>query len=132
MGDIKKVKEIYENYEDVNPLKQKIVELEHMVRAQHKTIDKLNVSLAEKDEKLAQMESLLAETVPAIKKDENQAISFSVSTEEEICELQIRRLQTSAKVRDLSTDEAKRLEIYHKIKKSFKPDRDWETEKEIA
>ena len=122
MDEMKNVKEICENHKEENPLRQKIAELEHMVRAQHQTITLLTDELQEKDEKLIQLEKLLAENVPVIKKDEQNAISFSISTEEEICEFQIRRLQQAAKVRDLTLDETRKLDILNKIKKSFQKD----------
>lgn len=89
----------------------KIQELETVCNKQTDMIKRLSEELVMREEKLKHLESLLIQTNPII---------INLSNEEEICEIQIARLLGVAKTRDLTLEEAKRLDIFIKNKRLAK------------
>lgn len=73
------------------------------------TIDNLLKRLEEKENEIMHLQKMLSGQVPIIG-------DLSLSNEELIAEKQIANLKTASMQRDLTLDEAKRLDIYVKIK----------------
>lgn len=86
----------------------KIKELETTCNKYTEMIKRLSEELVIREEKVRHLESLLIQTNPLV---------INISSEEEICELQIERLRQAALSRDLTLEEAKRLDIFVKNKR---------------
>lgn len=97
-------------------------DLKLQILDQTKIIEALRRSIIEKDEKICHLESLLLSSVPAIKSN-GKGLMLDITSEEEICELQVARLKTFAQERDLTLDETRKLDLLVKTKKHFESER---------
>lgn len=100
--------QLYDEFKEVGQYVNKIKELEKINTEQYKIIQKLGEELAIREHKLKHLEKLLMQTNPIV---------IEVSAEEEICELQIERLRNAAQTRDLTLEEARRLDIFIRNKR---------------
>lgn len=78
------------------------------------TIDKLLEELKKKEEEIDHLKHMLGRNLPIV----GQISPLLMTDEEAIAEKQLQRLKEQSLVRDLTLDEAKRLDIYVKIKHS--------------
>lgn len=95
-----------------------MAELKAFSEAQQKTIVKLSKKNKELEEEVTHLKKLLESTAPIIAPDSNQVIStekFLTSDQEAICRMQLNRLKEVSYERELTLEEAKRVEIFSKI-----------------
>lgn len=96
-----------------NQLQQKLVELTSYSNAQEVTIQKCHSLLAQKDEKIVELEAILMKTSSLLDSDEN---TINVEVDEvTIAKNQLQRLGYYGLTRDLTSDEARRFEIFSKV-----------------
>lgn len=118
----KNVEQLFEDAQVSIELKKRIKDLEKTNKAQYKTIQTLIADSREKDERITHLEGLLKTGLPVLTEKSVGPLFSSASTEEEICEMQIRWLKQVASQRDLTLEEARKFEIYAKVKKMAKED----------
>ena len=95
-----------------------LAELKVFSEAQQKTIIKLSKKNKELEEEVAHLKKLLETTAPVIQTTENVSVSaekFLTSDQEAICRMQLNRLKDVSYERELTLEEAKRVEIFSKI-----------------
>lgn len=95
-----------------------LAELRVFSEAQQKTIIKLTKKNKELEEEITHLKKLLETTVPVISTESSPAISaekFLTSDQEAICRMQLNRLKEVSYERELTLEEAKRVEIFSKI-----------------
>lgn len=105
-----------DEFKSVEQLKKEVLTLTRENRAAMLTIDKLLKDLNTKADEIKHLQSLVAQTVPVIKQ-ENTKLSISVSSEEEIAQIQLERLRQSAKVRPLTLEEVRMYDLLVKNKR---------------
>lgn len=94
-----------------------LVELQAFAEQQHKTIVKLSKEIDEANRKVQHLEGLLKNISPEVG---SSALSLSTDPEEkQIAEVQLGRLNEVSKVRELTHEEAKKVELYSKILQTF-------------
>lgn len=97
-----------------------LVELQSFAEAQMLTIQELNKKIQKLEEEKSQMEKLVGTVVPIIGNDQYN-LNIEVDTdEEEISKREIFKLKQHSMKRELTFEEAKRIEIYTKILASYK------------
>jgi len=95
-----------------------LAELKVFSEAQQKTIVKLSKKNKELEEEVAHLKKLLEASVPIIQTSDTPSISaekFLTSDQETICRMQLNRLKEVSYDRELTLEEAKRVEIFSKI-----------------
>jgi len=95
-----------------------LAELKVFSEAQQKTIVKLSKKNKELEEEVTHLKKLLETTAPIIQTTENSSVSaekFLTSDQEAICRMQLNRLKEVSYERELTLEEAKRVEIFSKI-----------------
>jgi len=97
-----------------------LAELRAFSEAQQKTIVKLSKKNKELEEEVTHLKKLLETTAPVIAPtaEVNQIISaekFLTSDQEAICRMQLNKLKEISYERELTLEEAKRVEIFSKI-----------------
>ena len=95
-----------------------LAELRAFSEAQQKTIVKLSKKNKELEEEVVHLKKLLESSAPIIQKDSAQEISaekFLSTDQEAICRMQLNRLKEVSYERELTLEEAKRVEIFSKI-----------------
>lgn len=95
-----------------------LAELKAFSEAQQKTIVKLSKKNKELEEEVSHLKRLLESSVPIIATDNTpviQADKFLTSDQEAICRMQLNRLKEVSYERELTLEEAKRVEIFSKI-----------------
>jgi len=93
-------------------------ELRAFSEAQQKTIVKLSKKNKELEEEIAHLKKLLESTTPVIAVDNTpafQADKFLTTDQEAICRMQLNKLKEVSYERELTLEEAKRVEIFSKI-----------------
>lgn len=93
-------------------------ELRVFSEAQQKTILKLTKKNKELEEEVVHLKKLLETTAPVIAPDNAPAIQadkFLTTDQEAICRMQLNRLKEVSYERELTLEEAKRVEIFSKI-----------------
>lgn len=110
------IEEISTNYKKKGALQQENVELRALASAQDITIQKLHDSLSDKDKQIDHLKTLLAGAVPLIGKVER----INQSSEELIAEIQLKKLGNKAEFNELTLEEARKFEIFAKIKNNTK------------
>jgi negative regulator of sigma E activity len=105
-----------EEFKSTDQLKKEILTLTRENRAAMLTIDRLLKDLNKKSDEIKHLQSLVSQTVPVIKKD-NQKLSVAVSSEEEIAQTQLERLRQAAKVRSLTLEEIRAYDLLVKNKR---------------
>lgn len=104
-----KVKEMYKDLKSAVQLTKELDELKEINLKQIQIIEQLGKELAIRETKLKQVEHLLV--------GHREAVVIEVSAEEEICEMQINRIRAAARERDLTLEEAKKLDLLIKNKR---------------
>jgi len=95
-----------------------LAELRVFSEAQQKTIMKLNKKNKELEDEIVHLKKLLETTAPVITTETNPVIStekFLTTDQEAICRMQLNRLKEVSFERELTLEEAKRVEIFSKI-----------------
>lgn len=95
-----------------------LAELRAFSEAQQKTIVKLSKKNKELEEEISHLKKLLESSVPVIASDNApviQADKFLTSDQEAICRMQLNKLKEVSYDRELTLEEAKRVEIFSKI-----------------
>lgn len=105
-----------DEHKTVDQLKKEVLTLTRENKAAMLTIDKLLKAANVQSEKIAHLESLLAQNVPVIKKEKDKLV-VSSSAEEEIAETQLERLRQSAKLRVLTLEEVRTFDLLVKNKR---------------
>lgn len=103
-------------YKTIEELKQEILILKRENHAYMLTVDKLLKDANIKAEKIQHLESLVAQNVPVIKK-ENNKVSLSTSSEEEIAVQQLERLRQASQNRVLTLEEVRTYDLLVKNKR---------------
>lgn len=99
-------------------MKDKIIQdLEDKCFQLSTTMTNLLTKLSDKELEISHLKKMLDSLVP-----KNQAIKIEISDEELIADMQIRRIKEASMQRDLSLEEAKKLDIYVKTKRLVKGD----------
>ena len=117
-----KVNDMFAEFKTMGDYQTKIAEQKKLIDGLQKTVNKLMKEIDFRDEKLKSLESMLSQNVPVILDNPNNSFD-SVSPEEEIYEYQIDSLRNQAKSRDLTLEEARKLEIFVKNKRIAQEDR---------
>jgi hypothetical protein len=89
-------------------------ELQSYADAQYQTIVSLNKQINELKAKNSSLETTL-KSIPASDSKIIQFPQYSITAEEEICLKQLENLRVASSGRDLTLEEARKLEIYAKI-----------------
>lgn len=96
-----------------------LAELRVFSEAQQKTIVKLSKKNKELEEEISHLKRLLETTAPIISTNEAapavSADKFLTTDQEAICRMQLNRLKEVSYERELTLEEAKRVEIFSKI-----------------
>lgn len=96
-----------------------LAELRVFSEAQQKTIVKLSKKNKELEEEVTHLKKLLETTAPIISTNEAtptiSADKFLTTDQEAICRMQLNRLKEVSYERELTLEEAKRVEIFSKI-----------------
>ena len=105
-----------EEFKSADEMKREIASLKRELNAAFKTIDKLVKDVSQKNEENKQLQSLVGQVVPVIKKDSSQLIT-AVTAEEEIAQLQLERLRKAAQARTLTLEETRMFDLLVKNKR---------------
>lgn len=89
-------------------------DLQMFCKAQQKTLIELTKKNKEKEDKIKHLEKLLSQTVPVLQTDKPK-IEFGANDEESIAREQLFRLKELSHEKELTLEEAKRVEIFSKI-----------------
>ncbi|NBW58363.1 hypothetical protein EBR43_11425 [bacterium] len=96
-----------------------LAELRVFSEAQQKTIVKLSKKNKELEDEISHLKKLLETTAPIISNNEAvpsvSADKFLTTDQEAICRMQLNRLKEVSYERELTLEEAKRVEIFSKI-----------------
>lgn len=106
-------------------------ELQMFAEAQQKTIVSLTKKLNEKEDEIKHLKKLIEGAVPLLPSTETSSliINLSDSDEKNICKLELNKLKKLSLDRELTLEEAKKVDIYSKLllsidAKTVKPPRD--------
>lgn len=105
-----------EEFKSIDQLKKELASLRRENNAAMKTIDKLLKDNSQKLEEIKHLQSVVAQTVPVLKKPETKLVT-SVAPEEEIAHLQLERLRQAAKSRTLTLEETRMFDLLVKNKR---------------
>jgi len=91
-------------------------ELQAYSSAQFQTIIKLNAKIKELNNEIDSLKNILAKSTPLLEQDTKGLIinPFQMSIEEQICVVQLRRLNEISNDRLLTKEESQQLDIYTK------------------
>ena len=94
-----------------------LAELKAFSNAQQKTILKLTKENKQLKEEVTHLKKLLESTAPLVKTPEHNSIGekFLSTDQEAICRMQLNKLKDVSIERELTLEEAKRVEIFSKI-----------------
>lgn len=92
-------------------------EMKAFCDAQQKTILKLSKKNKDLEEEVSHLKKLLENSSSLIQKDSSEVVGekFLTTDEEAICRMQLNKLKDVSYERELTLEEAKRVEIYSKI-----------------
>lgn len=91
--------------------KKTLEEWENFAEAQFQVITNLNKEINQLKQEKKHVEELLKSSVPTLP----SATEDTVSPEEQICRDQLRLLNSSSKERELSAEEARKVDVYTKL-----------------
>lgn len=111
-----------ENLDDltVEQLKKKCEALDREAKAAMLTITKLLKDVSQKTEKIAHLEKVVAKAVPVIVPQPDGKVVVEISAELEITELQLERLKQAARIRPLTLEEVRAMDLLVKNKRLSK------------
>jgi dsDNA-binding SOS-regulon protein len=91
-------------------------QLQQFAEAQSSTIIQLSKKLKKLEEERDHLKELLESSVPILK-EEGKELSqkFLISSEEAICVMQLQKLRDFSSARELTLEEARRVEIFSKV-----------------
>jgi hypothetical protein len=95
-----------------------MAELRVFSEAQQKTILKLSKKNKELEEEVSHLKKLLESQTPLIQTDQSVGVpaeKFLTSDQEAICRMELNKLKQNSFDRELTLEEAKRVDIYSKI-----------------
>lgn len=95
-----------------------LAELRVFSEAQQKTILKLSKKNKELEEEVSHLKKLLESQTPLVQTDPSVGLpaeKFLTSDQEAICRMELNKLKQSSFERELTLEEAKRVDIYSKI-----------------
>lgn len=95
-----------------------MAELRVFSEAQQKTILKLSKKNKELEEEVSHLKKLLESQTPLVQTDASVGLpaeKFLTSDQEAICRMELNKLKQSSFERELTLEEAKRVDIYSKI-----------------
>lgn len=103
----------------VAKLKAKINRLERDNMSAFRQVEKFMKENKDQKEKIVHLENMLTKNVPVLIEDKvpQKTVSFLVTSEEEIAEMQIERLKDLAKDRLLSLEETRQYDLFIKNKR---------------
>lgn len=110
------IKDMSKNFKTKAELQSHYTELMQLAGAQEMQLQKLIKELEDKSKEIDHLKSMLAKAVPII----GGAEQIIPSDEELIAEMQLAKLKDRAHERDLTLEEARKFEIFSKIKHSTK------------
>lgn len=96
---------------------KELSQLQQYAEAQNTTILQLSKKLKKLEEERDHLKQLLESSVPILKDDSNPSLrqKFLTSSEEAICVMQLEKLRDIASARELTLEEARRVEIFSKV-----------------
>jgi hypothetical protein len=104
--------------EDISLENAEVEDLKAFAEAQQKTIVHLTKKIKTLEDENSHLKKLVEQTVPVIKKEgqpEQKGDKFLTSDQEAICRVQLNKLRDISFERELTLEEAKRVEIFSKI-----------------
>lgn len=92
-------------------------ELQMFAEAQQKTIISLTKKLNEKEDEIKHLKKLIEGAVPLLPSSESQSIIINLADTDEknICKLELNKLKKLSLDRELTLEEAKKVDIYSKL-----------------
>lgn len=92
-------------------------QLQQFAEAQSSTIIQLSKKLKKLEEERDHLKQLLESSVPILKDDKSPLMGekFLTSSEEAICVMQLEKLRDISSARELTLEEARRVEIFSKV-----------------
>src|ERR1700676_4643962 len=105
-----------DDFKTTAQLKKELLMVNRELKAALITVDRLLKDANVKNEKINQLEALLRQNVPVIKKEKDK-ISVVVSAEEEVAALQLERLRQAAQNRTLTLEEVRMFDLLVKNKR---------------
>lgn len=90
-------------------------ELKQFAEAQQKTILTLSKQIKQKDEEIKHLQKLLSDSTPVIKDESPLILNTESMDEEAICRMELRKLRECSVERELTLEEAKKVDIYTKL-----------------
>jgi hypothetical protein len=90
-------------------------QLQAYAEAQNSTILNLSKKLKKLEEERDHLKQLLESSVPILKDDKSLGQKFLTSSEEAICVMQLEKLRDISSGRELTLEEARRVEIFSKV-----------------
>jgi len=96
---------------------KELSQLQQYAEAQNSTILQLSKKLKKLEEERDHLQELLASSVPIIKENNKSPLGekFLTSSEEAICVMQLEKLRDISSERELTLEEARRVEIFSKV-----------------
>jgi hypothetical protein len=117
----KSIIDISENFKKTAGLENDIKQLSSLLESSQSENIKLVKLINEYKDKVSHLENMLQNAVPII--NSNRIQKFEQLDEETIAELQLQKLKGIAESRDLTLEEARKFEIFSKVKKMAKEGR---------
>lgn len=91
-------------------------QLQEYASAQEKTLIQLSKKLKKVEEECSHLKELLESSVPILKTDKQiSGEKFLTNSEEAICVMQLEKLRDISSERELTLEEARRVEIFSKV-----------------
>jgi hypothetical protein len=92
-------------------------QLQEFAEAQSSTIIQISKKLKKLEEERDHLKQLLESSVPILKEDADKLSGqkFLTSSEEAICVMQLEKLRDASSARELTLEEARRVEIFSKV-----------------
>lgn len=118
-SNLKTIKDVKKKYKSRDDLLEENTELRQVSAVQELSKQKLLKLVEEKDKEIAHLKELLTKSVKVLDTVER----IEVNDEEMIAELQLQKLKGFAQNRELTLEEAKKFEIYSKIKQNVNKNR---------
>lgn len=95
---------------------KELSQLQQYAEAQNSTILQLSKKLKKLEEERDHLKQLLESSVPILKSDDKSlGEKFLTSSEEAICVMQLEKLRDISSGRELTLEEARRVEIFSKV-----------------
>lgn len=111
---------------------KEFAELKKFAEAQQKTILQLSKQVKEKDEEVKHLKKLVESTTPIIQTEDKKILNTEDNDQEFICRMELKKLRDISLERELTLEEAKKVDIYTKLLLSLtKKSEDNPKEKEV-